>query len=162
MTKDNQAAKTVIERIYRATLQEVWDLWTTKEGFESWWGPQDFCVKVHALEAREGGQLYYDMMAATPEMIENMKRGGHAPSHETRGHYAEYKPYERLKLVHMIDFLPGVQPYESTIVVDFIPAGELVRMVVTLYPMHNEEFSKMQVGGFTSQLTKLDQRFASA
>ena len=60
----------------------------------------------------------------------------------------------------MIDFLPGVNPYDSTIVVDFFPSGEFVRMVVTLHPMHDEEFSNMQVKGFTSQLTKLDKRFA--
>jgi hypothetical protein len=32
-------------------------------------------------------------------------------------------------------------------------------MVVTLDPMHNEEFTKMSTVGFTSQLTKLDKRF---
>lgn len=43
---------------------------------------------------------------------------------------------------------------------DLIPSGDRVRMVVTLEPMHTEEFSKMQQQGFTSQLTKLDKRFA--
>jgi hypothetical protein len=33
-------------------------------------------------------------------------------------------------------------------------------MVVTLDGMHNDEFTKMQKDGFTSQLTKLDSRFA--
>jgi len=32
-------------------------------------------------------------------------------------------------------------------------------MVVTLDPMHSEQFSKMQSMGFSSQLTKLDRRF---
>jgi hypothetical protein len=32
-------------------------------------------------------------------------------------------------------------------------------MVVTLHPMHAEEFTKMSADGFTSQLTKLDTRF---
>jgi hypothetical protein len=36
----------------------------------------------------------------------------------------------------------------------------MVRMVVTLEPLHDEEFSGMQAEGFTSQLTKLDRRFA--
>jgi hypothetical protein len=35
-------------------------------------------------------------------------------------------------------------------------------MVVTLEPMHDEEFTKMSTMGFTSQLTKLDKRFAGA
>ncbi len=59
----------------------------------------------------------------------------------------------------MIDFLPGVIPYESTIVAEFFPSGETVRMVVTLDPMHDEGFTKMQTEGFTSQLSKLDKRY---
>src|SRR5262249_2597922 len=100
------------------------------------------------------------MIAASPEMIEAMKQMGRPPSHETRGRFAEFMPYERLTLVHVIDFLPAVKPYNSTIVVDFFPSGEFVQMVVTLHPMHDEEFSNMQAKGFTSQLTKLDKRFA--
>ena len=43
---------------------------------------------------------------------------------------------------------------------DFTSAGDRVRMVVTLDAMHSDEFTKMQKEGFTSQLTKLDKRFA--
>ena len=25
---------------FKATLEEVWELWTTKDGIESWWGPE--------------------------------------------------------------------------------------------------------------------------
>jgi len=32
--------KVVVERTYRAKVGELWNLWTTKEGFESWWGPK--------------------------------------------------------------------------------------------------------------------------
>jgi hypothetical protein len=84
---------------------------------------------------------------------------GQPPSHETRGRFSEFKPYERLALTHVIDFLPGVKPYDSTMTVEFIPSGERLRMVVTLEPMHAEEFTKMSIEGFTSQLTKLDKRF---
>lgn len=159
---DQSQPKTVVERTYRARPEELWDLWTTKAGFESWWGPEGFRADVHTFEARKGGSLHYDMVADTPEMVAAMQKMGQPPSHETRGRFAEFRPYERLTLIHVIDFLPGIEPYESTIVVDFFPAGELVRMVVTLYPMHDAEFSLMQVQGFTSQLTKLDKRFASA
>jgi len=45
--------------------------------------------------------------------------------------------------------------------IEFFPLGERVRMVITLHPMHNEEFTKMSAEGFTSQLTKLDRRFGA-
>jgi hypothetical protein len=34
-------------------------------------------------------------------------------------------------------------------------------MVVTLDPMHDEEFTTMQTEGFTSQLSKLDKRYGA-
>jgi hypothetical protein len=90
-----------------------------------------------------------------------MQQMGRPSSHETRGRFSEFSPYERLEITHVIDFLPGVTSYESTMLVEFFPSGESVRMVVTLDPMHDEEFTKMQTMGFTSQLTKLDKRFGA-
>jgi uncharacterized protein YndB with AHSA1/START domain len=152
-------SKVVIERTYRSRVEELWKLWTTKEGFESWWGPEGFRTEVHTLEARVGGILHYDMIAHAPEQIAALKKMGRSPSHEVRARLAEFMPLARVALINVIDFLPGVRPYESTIAVDFFTSGEDVRMVVTLDPMHNEEFTKMSTLGFTSQLTKLEERF---
>lgn len=151
--------KVVVERTYRARVEELWELWTTKEGFESWWGPEGFRVEVHTFDAREGGTLHYDMIADSSDAIDAMKQLDRPSSHETRGRFTEIRRYERLAITHVIDFLPGVKPYESTIVVEFFPSGGNVRMLVTLDPMHNEEFGRMQTQGFTSQLSKLDKRF---
>lgn len=151
--------KVVIERSYRATAQELWELWTTKEGFASWWGPEGFRVEVHTLEARVGGSLRYDMIADAPEMVAEMAKMDRPGSHETRGIFTELKPFDRLAVTHKIDFLPGVEPYESTILVELFASGVNVRMKVTLDPMHEEEFTRMQKEGFTSQLGKLDKRF---
>jgi uncharacterized protein YndB with AHSA1/START domain len=162
MSNENRSrseAKVVIERSYRAGLEDVWDLWTTKEGFESWWGPQGFRAEVQAIEARVGGALQYDMVADSPEMIAAMKQMGRPASHPTRARFTELRPRERLVITSVIDFIPNVATYESTITVDLFSAGDSVRMLVTLDAMHSEELSKMQQEGFTSQLTKLDKRF---
>lgn len=154
-----RTAHVVIERTYRASIEEVWALWTTKEGFESWWGPQGFRAEVHELDARVGGTLRYEMIADTPEMIAAMKQTGRPPSHPARSRFSELKPLSRLVLTNVVDFLDGVPAYESDIAVDFTSQGDTVRMVVTLDAMHSDEFTKMQEQGFTSQLTKLDARF---
>src|SRR5215813_2910692 len=114
--------KTVLERTYRARVEELWELWTTKEGFESWWGPEGFRVEVHKLEAREGGALEYDMIADAPDAIAAMRAMGQPLSHSTRGWYAEFAPFERLALKHLIDFVPGMEPYETLIEVAFSTA----------------------------------------
>jgi uncharacterized protein YndB with AHSA1/START domain len=149
----------VVERTYRAPVEELWDLWTTKEGFESWWGPEGFRVEVHTLEARVGGRLHYDMIAHAPEQVAAMKQMGREISHEVHAQFTEMRPLERVTITNTIDFLPEVSPYESKIVVDFYRSGGSVRMVVTLDPMHDEQFTRMSKMGFMSQLTKLDKRF---
>ncbi len=101
-----------VERKYEGPVDDLWWLWTTKEGFESWWGPEGFRVEVHELDLRVGGELVYDMIAATPEHIECMKKNNMPASHATHGKFVEIVPLKRLGLNHMIDFIPGLEPYE--------------------------------------------------
>ena len=151
----------VIERTYRASVEELWEMWTTKEGFESWWPPEGCRAEVHAIEACLNGKLQYDMIAEAPEMVAVMKELGLPASHVERARFSEFRPLERLVLAIVMDFLPGVAPYEGTLTVDFFPSGEWVRMVVTLSPMHDEEFTKMASEGLASQFRNLDKLFQS-
>ncbi len=146
-------AVVVVERSYAATVEELWSLWTTKEGFESWWGPQGFRVEVHALEPRWTACSSYDMIADAPEAVAAMKQMGQPISHSTKGRFAEFQPApRRLTLVHLIDFIQGVEPYDSKIEVEFSAAGDKARMVVTLHPHLDPHWTKMSSLGFASQL----------
>ena len=157
-TRSPQAA-VVIARTYPASVEALWALWTTKAGFESWWGPEGFRVEVSAIEPREGGALEYEMIADAPEAIAAMKAMGQPLSHGTRGRYAELRPHTRLKLVHVIDFIPGSEVYEHVIEVDFSAAGGQATMTVTVHPHLDPHWTRMSLEGFASQLTKLDRRF---
>ncbi|GLS42119.1 SRPBCC family protein [Methylobacterium brachythecii] len=151
--------RVVVERTYPAAAEPLWELWTTKEGFESWWGPEGFRVDVHALEACAGGVLRYDMIADAPEAIAAMKHMGQPISHMTNGRFGAFEPHDRLSLIHIIDFVAGVAPYEVSIEVEFQPLGDLTRMVVTLEPHPDPHWTKMSTLGFQSQIGKLDRRF---
>jgi len=152
----------VIERTYDAAVEDLWALWATKAGFESWWGPEGFRVEVHAMEAVPGGALHYDMIADSPEAIVAMRNMGQPLSHNTHGRFDEFRPHSRLTLKHVIDFIAGVDPYESLIEVDFEPLGDRARMVVTIHPHRDAHWTRMATEGFRSQLTKLDRRFGFA
>lgn len=154
--------KLVVERTYRAQVIELWELWTTKEGFESWWGPEGCRVEVHTLEAWAGGRLQYSMIAEGAEQVATVKRIGMSARHEVSARFAELRPRQRLTIIHAMDFVPGVEPYESTIAVDFVSLGESSRMVVTTDPLHSDEFTRLSQEGFAYQLTKLDRRFGIA
>ena len=155
-------AKAVVTRTYRATLKQVWDLWTTKEGFESWWAPNGFRVDVREIDARPGGVLRYDMIADTAEKIAAIKAIGLSPITTNNGRFAELKPRSRLVLQWTIDFVPGVDSYETEFAVDLIAEGGSVRMVVELSGMHRDDFTKMQVDTFISLLARLDAWFCAS
>ncbi len=155
-------ASTVIERTYRTRVEELWRLWTTKEGFESWWGGRGSRVTVHTMEAREGGTLHYEMIARASVDVAARDEMGLPPSSAVRARFTEFRPYQRLILTHVMDFVPGVKPYEQMIAVDFFPAGDAVRMVTSIAPLHDEVFTQTSVRVFTDQLEMLEQRFQGA
>ena len=100
-----------IERSFQAPVEEVWKLWTTKEGIESWWGPDGFEVKVRRLDVRLGGELLYAMTATAPEQIGFLKKAGMAQTTESLVTYTDVVPLKRLAFTQMADFIPGVTPY---------------------------------------------------
>ena len=41
MTISNEKRPILIEITFPAVQQDLWEKWTTKEGIESWWGPEE-------------------------------------------------------------------------------------------------------------------------
>jgi uncharacterized protein YndB with AHSA1/START domain len=155
--RTNQPTQAVIrlERRYEAAVEDLWSLWTTKEGFESWWGPEGFRVEVRKLDLRVGGELVYDMIAAAPEQIEFMKKANMPTSHGTRATFVEIVAHQRLEISHLIDFIPGVRPYENRTRVEFFPEGSSVRMIINTEEHPDKEWTLRATQGWESQLTKL-------
>jgi uncharacterized protein YndB with AHSA1/START domain len=144
-----------IERLYRASVQDVWDLWTTKEGIESWWGPGGFRVTVRTLDLRPGGELLYAMTAVDPPQVAFMKREGMPITQECRITYREVVPRKRLAYVHLADFIPGVQPYDVETIVELHEAFDGVRLVFTSEAMHDDDWTNRAMMGWQSELDQL-------
>lgn len=144
-----------LERVYRADIQDVWDLWTTKDGIESWWGPGGFVVTVRKLDLRPGGELLYAMTAIDPPQVAFMKKAGMPLTTEACITFTEVVPRRRLAYVHLADFIPGVEPYDVATVVELHATSEGVRMVLTFDAMHSDEWTERAVMGWESELGKL-------
>ena len=153
--------RVTLERSYRANLQDVWDLWTTKDGIESWWGPGGFAVTVRKLDLRPRGELLYTMTAIDPPQVAFMKKAGMPLSHDARITYIDIVPLQRLEYVHLADFIPGVDPYDVATVVELHATADSVRMLLTFDAMHNEEWTERATMGWNSELDKLDAVLAS-
>ena len=154
-TSTREPKKITFERTYRAPLEDVWDLWTTKEGIESWWGREGFVTKVHKLGLRAGGDLEYSFTATAPEQIEALKGMGVPLTQVLRGTYKEVSPRRRLVYTNLADFIPGVEPYEVTIVVELYVLPHGVRMVLTQDAMHDAQWTKLAAMGWESGLENL-------
>ena len=140
-----------LERTYRAELQDVWELWTTKDGIESWWGPGGFAVTVRKLDLRPGGELLYAMTAIDPPQVEFLKKAGMPLTHEARITFTEVEPLRRLARIHLADFIPGVDPYDIATVVELQPIVDGVRMILTFDAMHSDEWTKLATMGWESE-----------
>jgi uncharacterized protein YndB with AHSA1/START domain len=147
--------KIVIERRYEAAIEDVWELWTTKEGIESWWGPDGFAVKVHQLDLRAGGEMRYAMTAVDPAQVQFMRQAGMPLTTEAKLTYTEIVAGNSIAYSHRADFIPGVEPYDIGNRVEFFAEGGQVRMVMTLDPMHSDEWTQRATMGMESQLGKL-------
>jgi uncharacterized protein YndB with AHSA1/START domain len=150
----------VIERSYVTSIDDVWQRWTTKQGIESWWGPDGFSTQVHQLDLRVGGEMRYAMTAVAPPQIQFMQQAGMPLTTEANLTYTAIVPERSIAYTHKVDFVPGVQPYDSGTRVEFFAEGSNVRMVITLDPMHSDEWTQRARMGMESQLGKLARTIA--
>jgi uncharacterized protein YndB with AHSA1/START domain len=145
-----------MERTYRASVADVWDLWTTAPGLESWWGPEGFAVTVRHLDLRVGGELHYTMTANEPAQVEFMRQAGMPLATDVSITYAEVEPRRRLGYTSLADFVPGLDPYEVATTVTLKAGPDGVHMVLTFEAMHDEEWTARAVAGHESELGQLD------
>jgi uncharacterized protein YndB with AHSA1/START domain len=148
--------KLTLERTFKAPVEEVWDLWTTKSGIESWWGPEGFVTEVRKIDLRPGGELEYNMIAVAPEQIEFLKNAGMSATTPSRVTYTDVIPLRRLAYSSRADFIPGVEPYDVMTTVELYPEAGGTRMVMTFDAMHDEYWTNLAVMGWNSELGKLE------
>jgi uncharacterized protein YndB with AHSA1/START domain len=144
-----------IVREYPAPVEDLWALWTTREGIESWWGPEGFTVKVAQLDLRIGGRMRYTMAATGPEQVEFMRKADLPLSTELLLTYTAVRPYELLGYEALADFIPGVDPYAVATTVRFERTPRGGRMTLRFDRMHDEPWTRRARMGRESELEKL-------
>jgi uncharacterized protein YndB with AHSA1/START domain len=153
--------KLTLERTFKASLEDVWELWTTREGIEAWWGPEGFSVAVRELDLRPGGELLYAMSAVKADQIEFVTKAGMPLTTEHRLTFTVVEPPRRLAYKDMADFMPGVEPYEVTTMIELDEAPHGVRMVLTFDRMHDDEWTRLARLGHESELGRLEALLAA-
>jgi len=151
-----------LERTFRAPIHEVWELWTTREGIEAWWGPDGFSVDVRSLELRAGGALVYVMSAVAQEQIDYMKKAGMPVSTQHSLTFIEVIPPRRLAYRSMVDIVPGVDAYEVETLLELHEVeGGGTRLVLTFDAMHDDRWTQLARMGHESELERLERLISS-
>ncbi|MGW8328643.1 SRPBCC family protein [Streptomyces sp. NPDC055897] len=112
-------------------------------------------MRVETLDLRPGGELVYTMTATGPEQIDFMRTAG-MPL-ETRSHktFTEVTPAARLCYSTLVDFVPGVEPYEFLTEVALRPTADGVDVTMTIQPLHSEEWTGRLVAGRENEMENL-------
>lgn len=152
---------TTFERVYDGPVEDLWALWTTKEGLEEWFAPEGCRVEVPVLDVRPGGAFDHEMTAVGEEQLAYMARAGRSRTTRVRGRFVEVRPLERIHVRFTVDFMPGVEPHPIDLVVEFRPEGTRVRMVVTAGVHPDPETTRAAGEGLASQLRRFDAAIAS-
>jgi uncharacterized protein YndB with AHSA1/START domain len=150
-----------MERTFTATLDEVWELWTTKDGIESWWGPVGFETKVAKLELRVGGALHYSFTAVGPDQVKFMTDAQQPLTQHMKARYTLVQPKTAAAWQNLVEFIPGVTPYEVESRFDLEARGKQVHMKLRFDAMHDEQFTQFAEMGWKEELGKLEQRLAA-
>jgi uncharacterized protein YndB with AHSA1/START domain len=66
MTDDLSQDSLVIERVFDASVDLVWEMWTRAEHFSQWYGPAGATLPVAELDVRVGGTRRVCMEVHTP------------------------------------------------------------------------------------------------
>ena len=147
--------KLTIERTFDASPEEVWELWTTKDGVEAWMGPDGFTVAVHEIDIRPGGRMVYAMTAVGPDQVDFMVKAGMPLVTMQTLRFVQVDPPRRLVYRDLADFVPGVEPYEVETAVELQPVDGGTRMVLTFDAMHDEQWTEMSRLGREMEVRKL-------
>jgi uncharacterized protein YndB with AHSA1/START domain len=150
-----QPAQLELVREYPAPVEDLWALWSTRDGIESWWGPEGFTVEVAELDLRVGGAMVYTMVATAPPQVEFMRKARLPLSTEVRLTYTAVRRCELLAYEALADFVPGVDPYPLATTVQFEPIPSGARMTVRFDRMHDEQWTQRARMGRESELEKL-------
>jgi uncharacterized protein YndB with AHSA1/START domain len=147
--------KIVLERTFDASLDDVWEMWTTKEGFESWWGPIGFTTTVHRIDLRAGGEIHYTMAATAKEQVAFMTSAKMPLAQDIHMGLTEVMPKTRLAWKTVADFVPGVAPYDVASRVELFEEKNGIRMLLTHDALHDDTWTDRARMGWEQQLGRL-------
>ena len=152
-------ADLVIERIFDAPVEKVWEAWTNPEMVKKWWGPKDFTCPVAEIDLKVGGKYLLAMRGpAGSEFDKNLY---------STGTYKEIVPNKKLVITDSFSDsegnpvspteygMPESFPDELEITIEFEEMDGKTKMKLTHAGMPQGEVAEQTQAGWNESLDKL-------
>ena len=154
-TKQSESESFVIERVFDAPRERVWQAWTDPELLKRWWGPKDFTAPVIQVDLRVGGKYVFSMQAPDGKIIL-----------WSTGTYREIVPPKRLvatdsfadekgNVVPASDYGMDEWPLELVMTVTLEAEGDKTRMTLSEPGMPAGQDREMARAGMMESFDKL-------
>ena len=147
----------VIERVFDAPRERVFDVFTQPEHLQKWWGPKMFSVPISEFEARPGGKIFLG------------QRGPDGAMHYNAGVVREIERPSRLVFaIHFADAdrrrvappahsgLGDTWDDEIVTLVTFSAEGRRTRMTIRTLSGFTAEWGEKARFGWAESLDKLE------
>jgi uncharacterized protein YndB with AHSA1/START domain len=147
------------ERLLGASCANVWSLWTTRRGLESWWSPEGFMMKVTALEARVGGPIefrYEDAGSAGNSVWRGaLQARGLASSWTARGSFLKVDAPRWLAFRQALDFGSNGATQEYRMTAEFRAEGAGTHLIMTAEATPSKHWDLLGRTNLEGQLDRL-------
>ena len=151
---------TVITREFAAPRQLVWDVWTTPEHIEKWFGPKGFNTRVEELDFQVGGRSNYIMV------------GPDGTEYPAVGVFKEIVPIEKIvstdewgeKIEELEAFKNVDLPQDMILTALFDDLGQKTKLTLITSHKSVEDKEKHEkigvIAGWNSSFDKMDEYLA--
>lgn len=137
-----------IERVFRATPEELFDAWTRPEILVKWWGPESFTTPIHDLDVREGGRWTTTMESPGGEQF------------TVSGVYKVIDRPRRLVFTWGWRQPDGSRGHDTVIDLSFEAVAEGTRQILVQRTFENAESRDRHGHGWNSSFNDLEKLFA--
>jgi uncharacterized protein YndB with AHSA1/START domain len=159
-TSDPERLTIQVERAVAAPIQRVWQVWTTRSGLESWWGPEQIVVQVRRLDVRPEGAmdfwLRYAPALLTPDSPQRFAAAGVPIGFHVRGRFTEVAEPSLLAFYQELDLGKTAKPFRFSTRVELTEAGDQTRIKVIADGALSPHWSTLGEASLKAQLARLE------
>ena len=134
----------VIERVFDAPRELVFEAWTRPEHVKKWWGPEGFELPFCEQDFRVGGAFRFNMRA--PD----------GSDHWVSGRYQEIKPPEAIAFTWVREDEPGKVWSRTAVRVTFADEDGRTRFRLRQSLFETTAYCEEHRGGWSQSLGRLD------